>query len=250
MIASRRPAEDRRARLRRCASRRGGGGFGGGDTGGLLRSVVFGAALVWLGSGGGLRAELQWQEPLIRLEPPIGAAEATGEFVFLNRGTSAIRVVDVRSSCDCTAMVGEKSVVLPGEKGRVPFVYHIGSRQGRQAVTVSVTTNEPEIRNYELTVEVAIKDFAVLTPRALHWQVGDEASGKTLQVNLAADFRFVGAESASPDFAVNVAGTTDGAVRLRVTPRDTWAKRSGLIKVKVAQGRQSPVEMLAQVRVQ
>ena len=42
----------------------------------------------------------------------------------------------------------------------------------------------------------------------------------------------------------------DGAVQLRVTPRDTWAKRNGLIKVKVAQGRQLPVEIMAHVRVQ
>ena len=216
----------------------------------LLQTASLCTALGCLGLGGVLRAEPQWQAKRILLEPPAGAADAAGEFVFFNRGTSPIRVVDARSSCDCTVMAMEKSVVPPGEKGSIPFVFHVGSRQGRQSVIVVVTTNEPEVRTYELTVEVAIKDFAVLTPRLLYWKLGDDPAVKILQVSLVSDFRFVGAESASPDFSVEVAGRTDGAVQLRVTPRDTWAKRNGLIKVKVAQGRQLPVEIMAHLRVQ
>ena len=40
-----------------------------------------------------------------------------------------------------------------------------------------------------------------------------------------------------------------GGVQLRVTPRDAWARRSGFIKIKVAEDSQPPIEVLAQVRV-
>jgi hypothetical protein len=208
------------------------------------------AALIFLGLGGGLRAELEWRERRILLEPPVGAADVAGEFVFFNRGSTPIRVLDARSSCDCTVLAMERSVVQPGEQGKIPVMFHIGSRQGRQAVTVAVTTNEPEFRNYDLTLEIEIKDFATLTPRLLHWKVGDEPEPKIIQVTLATSFRFAGAESASRDFSVEKVGQVEQAVQLRITPRDTWAKRNGLIKIRVAKDPQPPIEILAPVRVQ
>jgi hypothetical protein len=216
----------------------------------MLASMRLGAALACLSLGGVLRAELQWRERHIALEPPAGAAAAPGEFVFVNRGTHPIRVTDVRSSCDCTVMAVGENVVLPGAKGRIPFVFHVGARRGRQSVAIAVTTHEPEVRNYELTVEVEIKDFALITPRLVFWNLGAEPEAKLLQVSLAFDFRFVGAESSSHDFSVEVGRQVVGGVQLRVTPRDTWAKRNGSIKIKVAKDSQPPIEVLAQVRVQ
>ena len=214
-----------------------------------MASMRLGATLACLGLGGGLRAELQWSERRIVLEPPAGAAEASGEFEFVNRGTTTIRVVDVRADCGCTVLAPEKSVVLPGEKGKIRAVVHTESRLGRQSVAVVVTTNEPELRNYDLMVEVVIKDFATITPQLIFWRVGDEPAAKIFQVVLAPEFRFLGAESSTRDFSVEVAGETDGTVQLRVVPRDAWAKRSGLITVKVAQGGQPPIEVVANVRV-
>jgi len=215
----------------------------------IIRRVRFWGLLAFFGFGAGLRAELQWLERRILLEPPAGAEDAAGEFEFINRGKTPVRVTDVRSGCGCTVVALDNDVILPGEKGRIRAVFHIGSRQGRQSVGVAVTAAEPEIRQYELTVEVVIKDFGTLTPRAISWKLGDEPSPRVLQLQLTPGFRFLGAESATPDFLVEVAVGADGAVHLRVAPRDTWAKRNGSVKVKIASGQQPPIDLVASVSV-
>jgi hypothetical protein len=205
--------------------------------------------LVCLGLCDVLRAELQWRERRLLLEPPAGAADATGEFVYVNRGSTPVQIVEVRSGCGCTVMAAEKSVVPPGETGKLRAVFHVGSQTGKKTVAVTVMTTEPEPRQYDLTIETEIKDFISLVPRLIYWKLGDEPAAKIFQVNLAANYRFLAAESSTQDFAVEVAGQAGGSVQLRVTTRDTWAKRNGTIKIKVAQDGQPPVEALAYVRI-
>lgn len=195
------------------------------------------------------RADLEWKERRLALEPPVGAANAVGVFEFVNRGKNPVRIVNVRSDCGCTAMASENEVVHPGAKGSVRAVFHVGSRKGKQTVAVSVTTEEPELREYTLALEVAVKDFATITPGFVDWKLGDQPEAKTFEIRLADDFRFLGAECTTRDFAVEVAGKAGAALQLRVVPRDTWAKRTGTIKIMVAQGDQPPVEVLAFARV-
>lgn len=194
-------------------------------------------------------AELQWEQTRLVLEPATGASDATGFFEFVNRGTKPVRIVEVQSGCGCTVAAPEQQTIEPGAKGRIRAVYHIGSKQGRQTVDVTVTTQEPEVRRYTLAVDVGIKESAVLAPRLLYWRVGEDPTSKTIQVKLAPEFRLIGAESASADFAVDVLAPAPDAVQLRITPRDTWAKRSGTIKVKIAREDQPPVEVVATARV-
>lgn len=217
--------------------------------GGMVAWMRLCLALSWFGFGGVMHAELQWLARRILLEPPAGAVEAFGEFEFINRGTTPIKVVEARSDCGCTVMAPEKSEVLPGEKGKIRAVYHIGSRQGKQSVAVTVTTSEPEAHSYELTVETEIKDFVTLTPRLIFWKVGDDPAAKIFQLTLLSNYRFLGAESSTTDFLVEVVGQADGMVQLRVTPRNTWAKRNGIVKLNVVQHPQAPVEVQAYVRV-
>lgn len=196
-----------------------------------------------------VRAELVWPQKRLLLEPPAGASDAVGRFEFVNNGREPVRILEVRSGCGCTVTASEKEVIQPGEKGSIRAVFHIGSRQGPQSVAVTVSTSEPEIRNYDLTVEVMIKEFVTVTPRLVFWRVGDDPTTKTLHVTLAPDFRFLGAESASTDFAVKIDSRESGKIQLSVTPRDSWAKRNGTIKIRVAKDQLEPVEIVAAVRV-
>ena len=79
-----------------------------------------------------------------------------GDFLLEQEGTTPVLVTEVRSGCGCTVMALEKNLIQPGEKGKIQAVYHLESRQGRQSVSVAVTTQEPEERRYDLTVEVEI----------------------------------------------------------------------------------------------
>lgn len=196
-----------------------------------------------------LRADLAWKTQRLVLDPPPGATEAAGVFEFVNRGSQPVRIEDVRSSCGCTAMASQSDVVRPGEKGSVRAVFHAGGRKGRQEVAVFVTAREPDARIYELKLEVALKEFATVTPGFVYWKLGDEPGPRMFQVSLAPGFRLVSAAATAADFTVEVVSRSEEAAQLRVVPRDTWAKRSGTIKIMVAQGDQPPIEVLAYARV-
>jgi hypothetical protein len=210
------------------------------------------ALAVWLAGvvlAAGLRGEVGWEAQKIRLDPPAGARDARGEFVFVNRGREPVRVLEARSSCECTVLARTETVVHPGQSGRVPVVVHLEGRRGRQTIGVVVVTSGPEVRQHELTVDVEIKEFAALAPRVVYWKVGDDPTPKALVLTLVDGFRLVAAESSLPHFTVTVVPRTEAVAELRVTPRDTWSRRSGELRVKVAQEGQPAVEIVAQVRV-
>lgn len=214
------------------------------------RFFRFGLALVGLGLAGPLQAELLWQQRRLLLEPPAGAMEVAGVFECVNPGQVPIRVIDVHSGCGCTVTGLDADVIPPGGKGILHAVFQVGERRGPQTVTITVTTAEPAIVRQDLTLEVIVKDFATVSPRALVWRLGEDTAPKTLQVQVAAGFRFVGATSVGPEFRVEVAGEEGNSVRLRVTPRDTWARRSAAIRVEVARPESPAVVLQAGVHVQ
>lgn len=217
---------------------------------GVMRDVIrqlllFGMVCL----AGTVRGEIEWKERRVQLSPPAGAAEAVGEFVFINRGQEPVRIIDVTSGCGCTVAAPEPRVVPAGEEGRVRAEFHLGDRRGTQTVAVVVSTEEPEPRTHELLLEVHIKDFVSVAPRLLYWRVGEEPTPKRVQLVLAEGFRLVGVTSGDDAFAVTVVGGEGANQQLEVTPRDTWAKRGGSAVIRVAQGDDAPVEQRIALRI-
>lgn len=207
----------------------------------LLLGMVFLAAT--------LRGEIEWKERRLQLSPPAGAAEAVGEFVFINRGQEPVRVIEVTSGCGCTVAAPEPRVVPAGGEGRVRAEFHLGDRRGMQTVTVAVLTEEPERRTHELMLEVHIKDFVSVAPRLLYWRVGEEPKPKRVQLVVAEGFRLSGASSADEKFAVTVIDGDGPTPQLEVTPRDTWAKRNGSALIRVTQDGGPPIEQRIALRI-
>lgn len=206
-------------------------------------------AVVGLALVSSAQAEIEWTQKRLVLEPAVGAQQAEGFFEFTNRGKAPVKIVDVESSCGCTVAAQDQQVVEPGAKGRIRAQYHVADREGKQTVNVTVNTLEPEARRHELMVEVNIPQFAHIVPRLLYWRVGEEVVAKQLQLSLFGGFKLVSAESASADFAVKIDKQEGDEAALSVTPRDLWAKRTGSIKVKLAQPGKEPVEVSVVVRV-
>lgn len=206
-------------------------------------------ALLLLAGAAPLPAELEWRERLVRLDPAVGVFHARAEFSCVNRGSAPVRVVEVRSGCGCTVTGMDREVIQPGETARLQAVFEAGERRGLQAVTITVLTAGPAAVRHELTLEVALKDVVSASPRALVWRLGDDPAAKNLQIMPAAGFEFVGAASLSPEFAVEVVGRMPGSVQLRVTPRDTWAKRDGAIRLQVTAGTARPIDTLFPLHV-
>lgn len=196
------------------------------------------------------RADLEWKESRVVLRPAAGAKEAVADFEFTNRGNKAVHIINVQTGCSCTAAALERDTIEPGGVGKVRATYRSADKQGKQTVAVTVSTEEPELRTYELSLEVFLKEFATLAPQSAAWRVGEECTPKHFDVRLASGFTFVGAESTNPDFVVTVGAATPDRAEFTVMPRDLWAKRSAVIKVKVASPENRVTELMGLVRVQ
>lgn len=204
--------------------------------GASLRVVRASLLACILGVVAPLHAALEWKELRILLEPPTGAREAGAVFEFTNRGTTPVRITDVKSGCGCTVPEVERSELEPGESAQLRALYRVGARQGRQSVTISVFTDEGRSEPYALTLDVVIKPTVEIAPRMVYWKLGDDLTPKTMRITLVEDFRVLGVESASADFAVELL-PGEGAVReLRVTPRDTMARRQAQLSVRISRG--------------
>lgn len=196
-----------------------------------------------------LHAALEWKDERVLLEPPAGAREAGAVFTVTNRGAATVRITDVKSGCGCTVAELERTELPPGDSAQLRAVYHVGVRHGRQSVTISVFTDEGRSEPYALTLDVVIKPGVEIAPRLVYWKLGDEPTPKSVRITLVEDFRLLGVESAGAEFAVELLPGEGAEREVRITPRDTLARRQAQIAVRLARGDSEPETIPLWVRV-
>lgn len=214
-----------------------------------MRGAVFSAAVAWLAFAGGLQAELRFESERIVLSPPAGTDNVAADFSFENTGDAPVRITEVRSSCGCTAAALDRDVIPPGEAGRIRANFHVGSRQGRNHVAIHVSTDEGRASPYQLNLEVNIKVAVQVLPRFVYWRIGGQPQEKSLRVSFEEGYHFVGVESESPEFVVNVVSTDERSAELSVLPRDLWAKRNSTIRLKFTRPEGDPIEIPVLLRI-
>ncbi|MGC9344443.1 MAG: DUF1573 domain-containing protein [Bacteroidales bacterium] len=66
------------------------------------------------------------------------------EYEFTNTGKSDLIIRKVRASCGCTAIITDKKIIKPGEKGSIKVSFNSAGKLGAQNKTVTVITNDPD----------------------------------------------------------------------------------------------------------
>ncbi|MBE0652599.1 MAG: DUF1573 domain-containing protein, partial [Bacteroidales bacterium] len=66
------------------------------------------------------------------------------EYSFTNTGKSDLIIRKVRASCGCTAIITDKSIIPPGQKGSIKMNFNSTGKLGSQNKTITVITNDPE----------------------------------------------------------------------------------------------------------
>ena len=85
--------------------------------------------------------------------------KATAKFVFTNVGTGDLKIVNVRTSCGCTASDYSKNIIKPGQKGYVTATYYTSHRPGPFRKSITVTVNDADHPNTILYIK------GTVTPR-------------------------------------------------------------------------------------
>lgn len=73
-------------------------------------------------------------------------------FTFKNEGKSDLIIRKIRSTCGCTTVAPEKTVIKPGESTSFKAIFTPGSRKGKQRKSIYVISNDPEHSNVRLMI--------------------------------------------------------------------------------------------------
>ena len=73
-------------------------------------------------------------------------------FKFKNEGKRDLIIHKIRTTCGCTTVAPEKTVIKPGESSSFKAIFNPGSRKGTQRKSIHVITNDPKNPNVRLMI--------------------------------------------------------------------------------------------------
>ena len=76
----------------------------------------------------------------------------THEFKFTNKGNRDLIIRKIRSTCGCTTVAPDKTVIKPGESSSFKAIFTPGSRTGMQSKSIYVISNDPKHSNVRLSI--------------------------------------------------------------------------------------------------
>lgn len=133
-------------------------------------------------------AQLKWTKRTLEFHPAVTDTKVVAEFPFINIGTRAVKIDEVKTSCGCTTATLDKQVYAPGEKGKITAVFDIGSRTGIQQKHVYVSSNDPKEPQVMLTFTATIPKLLDVDPIFLNWVRGEELKPKTVTIKVMGNY--------------------------------------------------------------
>lgn len=64
-------------------------------------------------------------------------------FNFANKGTSELKINDIKTSCGCTAALLSQDNLAPGQEGTLKVELNTQNRSGKMSRTVTISSNDP-----------------------------------------------------------------------------------------------------------
>ena len=122
------------------------------------------------------RADLSFANPAVDVGEVRSGAPLTQRFTFVNEGTTAVEVTDLRTGCGCVKPKLEKRAYGPGEGGEIVLeVLTLSQPAGEHTWRLQVAYRAGgEAREAELTVHGRVVTEVAVRPAA--WSGGGGAS--------------------------------------------------------------------------
>jgi hypothetical protein len=108
-------------------------------------------------------------------------------FTFTNIGDEPLRILDVRTSCGCTAALASEDVISPGAKGTIKVTFNSKSFRGNVTKTVIVTSNDPSEPKTNLKVMADVRPTVNYSPTAIDLGVVRRGEKATRSIRLASE---------------------------------------------------------------
>jgi hypothetical protein len=112
------------------------------------------------------------------------AAKTEYRFEFENKYTQPIHVRSVRTSCNCTTPIIETETVQPGQIGTILARFNTHSHIGKRQATVTVTFDQPQFSEVQLTVRGYIRTDVVFNPGEVDMGSISEGASKSQKIQI------------------------------------------------------------------
>ncbi len=99
------------------------------------------------------------------------------DFEFTNAGEADLEIINVRSSCGCTAAEPEKTLYKPGESGAIHVVFNPKGKHGAQHRIVYIDCNDLSGKDIELHVKGDVVRLVDVSPATI--SLGTIGKGET-----------------------------------------------------------------------
>ena len=111
-------------------------------------------------------------------------AQVTCKFEFKNTGDAELEIINVRSTCGCTAAMPDKKKLAPGESSAIQVRYQSGKGSGTVEKKINIQSNDPAEPYITLTIKAKVVTDLDLKPAYLRFDNIDPDKPAELEVVL------------------------------------------------------------------
>ena len=109
--------------------------------------------------------QFEYREVDLGVMPQISKRDTV--FTFKNLGSEDLRILDVKTSCGCTAALASESVIPPGATGSINVKFDSKTFTGHVTKTITVHSNDPGEPESQLTLRAQVEPMVVLGPERI-----------------------------------------------------------------------------------
>ncbi len=128
---------------------------------------------------------LQWETTEQVITSRCGQAVVEAVYPFRNTSDRPVRILKIKSSCECLSVTALPEICAPGAKGEVRATFTLGERIGEQRREILVRTDAAPDAPDNITIVVKIPAWVTLMPRLIWWDRDAPAEEKRTVVQIA-----------------------------------------------------------------
>lgn len=164
----------------------------------------------------------------------VGTEEVEFVYTAVNVGSKPVTITNVDSGCACIEESVDPRLVQPGQSARISAIYTTEKLNGLAEKIISVTTDQPGVREALLTVKLEMEPIYKIDQNLTTWEKGKKTETKTVNFDVVREkpIHLLSAKSSRSEVKVEVEEVEKGRkYRIHLTPDSTDANMLGMVRL-------------------
>ena len=184
-----------------------------------------------------LRAGLEFEKTEIAHTANHADTQVAAEFKFKVTGGKTVKITNIATYCSCLKAKAKdgRTEFKDGDEGVIETAFLLGTFEGEVSKQVAVQTDDPAEPEIILAVKVMIPPVFKVEPESLRWELGGEATPKTMKFTVVdkADIAVTGLVSSRENMLAEVKEIKKGReYAITLTPKTTAEPMIGVLRVE------------------